>query len=144
MSFWSQDSSGLTKRCRLDNYIDEADIVVDLKTTECAAPGVFSRDIWKYQYHVQAAYYTDVVKEVTGRDCSFFIVAVEKSKDCDVTVHLVGQEALAHGRALYRRWLSDYAEAVASRTWRGYEQAIHTYGVPAWVKDDSLEWEVGF
>ena len=136
VSFWGRDEdSAALKRCRIDNYIAEANILVDLKTTECAAPDVFSRDIWKYLYHVQAAYYVDLVKEVTGRDCAFFVVAVEKSKDCDVTVHLIGQEALANGRSMYKRWLKDYQRSIAMHEWQGYEQKIHTYMPPAWATE---------
>lgn len=143
VSFWSMDAElQRMKKCRLDNYIGEEDIIVDLKTTDCAFQPVFARDIWKYQYHVQAAWYVDVVKEVTGRECSFFIVAVEKSKDCDVTVHLVGQEALAHGRALYRNYFREYVKAVNSNRWDGYEQVIHKYEVPAWaIEEEGLEFD---
>lgn len=141
-SFWSKDQiSGVAKRARLDNFITNKKIIVDLKTTDCAYPDIFSRDIWKYKYHVQAAYYVDIVKEVTGLDCSFFIVAVEKTKDCDVTVHMIGHEALSHGRALYRGWLDDYAKAIQNKVWPGYKQEIHTYSIPSWVDDDCFEWE---
>jgi hypothetical protein len=136
VSFWSRDPDiGALKRCRLDNYIAESNIIVDLKTTDCAAPDVFKKDIWKYLYHVQAAYYTDLVKEVTGRDCAFFIVAVEKTMDCDVSVHLIGQEAIANGRHMYKTWLEKYHQAVCLQRWDGYAQDIHTYSLPAWATE---------
>lgn len=140
VSFWSRcDETNMIRRCRLDNYIPEANIIVDLKTTDCAAPEVFQRDIWKYLYHVQAAYYSDIVGDVTGKDLSFFIVAVEKSKDCDVSVHLIGQEALANGRALYKKWLAMYQRSIARQEWSGYEQVIHTYMPPKWATEAIYE-----
>lgn len=139
-SFWSEDAEHrIIKRCRLDNYIPAENMIVDLKTTECAQPEAFQRDIWKYLYHVQAAYYTDIVREVTGKNCSFFIVAVEKTKDCDVTVHLVGDDAIANGRAMYKKWLAEYVKCFRADVWPGYKEQVNTYQTPAWATEYSYE-----
>lgn len=133
-SFWSKDSeTGLIKRCRLDNYNDEMCFLVDLKTTMCAYPPIFERDIGKYKYHIQAAYYTDIVREVTSHGWPFVIVAVEKTKDCDISVHLISDAAICHGREMYKRYLRQYAHVKKTNIIGGYEKNINVWDLPKWA-----------
>lgn len=113
--------TGLWLKCKPDNFIPELNVIIDLKTTDCAAPGVFNYDITKYKYYVQAAFYMDVVELATGsRPDAFAIIAVEKARNCDIAKFTFEDCDLEIGRKQYRAWLRQLAECLHTNKWPGY------------------------
>lgn len=139
-SFFARDAeSGMLLRCRCDNVIDDGRFIVDLKTTDCAAPHAFKGDIWKYGYLTQGAFYMDVVAQATGRRPeAFVILAVEKSRDCDMQAYSFSDKALAAGRLIYRSWLTRMAQCLKTQEWPGYAREFIEYDTPAWL-DAAIE-----
>jgi exodeoxyribonuclease VIII len=135
-SFFAQDQeTGLHLRCRCDNMLMDKNIIVDLKTTDCASRYVFNGDITKYGYLTQGAFYMDVVHAATGtRPDAFVIVAVEKSRDCDMQAFFFDDDALKAGRAMYRSWLLKLRECRASNVWPGYPREFIPYKMPSWLE----------
>jgi len=143
-SFFSTDEIlFIQKKCRIDNYIP-GNFIVDLKTTDCASKEVFERDIYKYGYHIQAAYYVDIIRELTGKELCFVIVAVEKSKDCDMNAFMIGSDALKAGREKYRAWLQTYAACLKNDSWPGYPRHVNIFSLPAWANNKSNKDDGGF
>lgn len=134
-SFFADDpETGLRLRCRPDNYVVESGIVVDLKTTDDASQHSFNIDITKYKYFVQASFYVDVLELATGvRPKAFVIVAVEKTKDCDMNAFYISEEELELGRKMYRTWLRKLSECIKSNAWSGYERQFIRYKAPQWL-----------
>jgi exodeoxyribonuclease VIII len=139
VSLFAKDpTTGLLRRARLDNWIEELGVVVDIKTTDSAQEHVFLSDITRYQYYTQAAYYTDMVELVTGsRPKAFVLLAVEKTKDCDIRAFSVSPQALVEGSKIYRSWLSTLAECIASDKWPGYKREFITYHLPKWLVEEN-------
>ena len=54
-------------------------LLVDIKTCADARPEAFSKACWNFRYHVQAAWYGAGYRQVTGDDCEFLFVAIEKT-----------------------------------------------------------------
>ena len=140
-SFFAIDEkTGMKVRCRCDNMLEEKNIIVDLKTTDCADEYVFNSDITKYGYLTQGAFYMDVVHAATGvRPDAFVIIAVEKTNDCDMNAFYFDDEALEVGRRQYRQWLERLQSCVVSNNWPGYERKFIKYRMPAWQRDMFLE-----
>ena len=134
-SFFRNDAyTGLTLKGKIDNWRQEGNVVIDLKTTDCAAERVFKHDIVKYDYISQAAFYYDMVHHCSGeKPFAFIIVAVEKTKDCDVNVFHLDNDALGVGRAMYRKWLDKYAECVKTGQWPGYDRKFINFSAPNWM-----------
>jgi len=134
-SFFVVDrETGLRLRCRPDNFVVNRGVIVDLKTTEDASVFSFSRDITNYRYFVQAAYYMDIVEQIMGeRPKAFAILAVEKSRDCDMRLFNVAEDALAVGRTMYRQWLRDLRAAIETNEYRGYPREVVNYCVPEYL-----------
>lgn len=134
-SFFARDpATGLLLRCRCDNYIPETHTIVDLKTTDSAGEYAFTSDIFKYGYHVQAAFYSDVLALVFGRAPKFTIIAAEKSRDCDLREFVLDEEAIEYGRTLYREWLAALARCMKTNEWMGYARAPVSVRLPKWIK----------
>ena len=136
LSFFAQDEqTGLVLRCRPDQLVtvNGLQVVVDLKTTDCATESVFEKDILNYGYLTQAAFYMDTLEAATGRrPDAFVIVAVEKSRDCDYTTWMFDDDTLAFATEEYRRWLSVYADCVKTGVWPGYKRGLISYKLPKW------------
>ncbi len=98
---------GLNVKCRPDRipyYKNFGHVIVDLKTTD--DPNKFYRSVKDYRYHVQAAYYSDIYKNLTGEAPRFIFVVVGKKREMGrypVRVFELPQNAIEAGRAEYLR-----------------------------------------
>ncbi len=95
-------------KCRPD-YVSK-NCVIDIKTTLSAGFDEFSRSILKYRYHVQAAFYLDVVNKVLGTEIDNFIfVAIEKEHPFPIGVYVLDRESIDLGRKRYQKNLETLA-----------------------------------
>jgi hypothetical protein len=116
------------------------DFCVDLKTTKCAKPGVFERDIMKYSYHVQAALYRRAIEQRYGYlPKHSYIVAVESKAPHDVVVYRITPKLLELGERQACLWLEELRNCEASDCWPGYSNAVVDVDVPEWMIDEDEE-----
>jgi exodeoxyribonuclease VIII len=129
--FKLHEPSGLLRKGRIDCLlVDDSGFttVADIKTTDDASTEGFARQIAKWGYHRQAAYYLDLV------GASFFcFIAIEKVAPYAVNVLCLDAEGLAIGRATYERELAILASCRASGQWPAYSDDIETISVPRWL-----------
>ena len=75
--FWQDPATGVQCKCRPDFLVLNAEnkvvAIVDVKSTRDASNGGFSKAIANYGYDVQAAYYTDGLKQAIGYEVPFFL-----------------------------------------------------------------------
>jgi len=106
--------------------------LVELKTGNTSAPGLFKHKAKGMGYHAQVAWYADGCERTMsyepGAVTEVFIVAVESSSPYPVTVFRVCESMLTLGRKQYRAWF----EAA-----RNCEHADH---FPAYAEND-VDWE---
>ena len=106
--------------------------LVDLKTTTDASRN-FSKSIASYDYHLQAAFYLDAYRTLTGKDADFVFIAVEKDPPYAVGVYNLDLLALDYGRERYMDSLFAYNECMKSGKWQGYSDEIKTLTLPSWA-----------
>ncbi len=105
--------NGLNVKCRPDRVPDPkhfGHMVIDLKTTD--DPDKFSRSAKDYRYHVQAAFYTDIYKQLEGVEPRFIFIVVGKKREMGrypVRVFELPANAIEAGRSEY---LSDLDKAL--------------------------------
>lgn len=68
--YWIDERTGELCKCRTD-FMSKKKIIVDLKTTSNASPGVFARRINDFKYHWQDVWYTEGTK---AKDFIFLVV----------------------------------------------------------------------
>jgi hypothetical protein len=130
--FWIDQSTGVLCKCRPD-YLRE-DVVIDLKTTEDASPGGFSRSVANYSYHNQAAYYLDGVEQTSGTTIGQFIfICVERKPPHLVAIYTLSPQDVELGRAKNRQALQVYADCLQRGQWPGYPEKIEVISLPAWA-----------
>lgn len=110
--------------------------VWDLKTTLDPTPDGFPREVGKWGYDVQLAFYLDglaTLKPATRRP---LIVAVQKEPDTntapiipaeyrDVVVHELSLVTITSGRSKYRRWLRLYKACMETNMWPGSCETVN-------------------
>jgi hypothetical protein len=133
---WTDPRTGLLCKARLDYYLRQRGLVIDLKSTEDASAREFARSIANYRYHVQHAHYCDAFA-VTGHELrAFLFVAVEKSPPYAVNVHCIDAEAEARGMELRERDMDTLNRCLQADEWPAYDPSIHTLALPRWALTD--------
>lgn len=114
--------NGIDVRVRPD--VIGKDFIGDVKTCQDNSPKAFGRDIYKYNYHLQACFYSDVL----GHDpAKFRFVAVETNHPFSVQVYSLKDETIERGRLAYQKALD---------LWKLY---LETGIVSGYVSDDQTE-----
>jgi len=119
---------GRADRVTTDNQ--ERTTIVDVKTCGRgeASPGEFSRDLFKWKYHSQAAWYLDLF------GASYFVfVVVEKEAPFAVACYNLDGPSLQLGRELNERRLAKIKECAESGKWPAYSEALNQINIPDWA-----------
>lgn len=107
-------------RIRPDVLNRERDFISDVKTCQDNSPMAFKRDIYKYAYHLQAAFYIDQL----GIN-NFKFIAVQNTYPYTVEVYTLSNELLERGRNAWKQAFKDYeiyleTGVITSYNWQVY------------------------
>lgn len=149
--FWVDTETGIECKCRadflrdagspFDGNIERLAAIVDVKTTTDASADSFARAIATLGYDVQAAFYQDGLKAVTGRTIPFFFVAVEKDAPYAVAAYEASEEVIEVGRRKYRGALQLLKWCRENDRWPAYQPngEIEEISLPRWAANFDLE-----
>lgn len=120
---WTDDVTGLPCKCRPDRIPSgNKGVLVDLKTCSCAGEYEFGRDVVKYGYDLQAAYYLGGIQAATGTKFdAFCFIAIEKEAPYRTETYILDAEFIARGWSEYRRLMNIEAECRAKGVWPNYK-----------------------
>jgi exodeoxyribonuclease VIII len=127
---WIDEMTGVQCKGRIDGVSVEKRIAIDLKTTKDAQS--FLKTVIDYKYHVQAAFYMDAIKTVTGVEPSFYWIAVETSAPHLHCVYQPSRQMLDIGREEYRHWLARYKKCFEQDVWPGLSEFAVELNLPDW------------
>lgn len=135
---WRDEATGVLCRAKADWL--RPDGIVDLKTTESAAPEALSKAALNYGYAIQAPFYVRGFRDrFPGGEPFFAHVSVEKAAPYLVHVTQLGPRSIAYGDRKVSEALEIYRDCTASGVWPGYPlDEITEIDVPAWVRTE--EW----
>ena len=105
------------------------------RTCVDASSGGFSRSIANFGYEIQAAFYVDGIRAVTGMELPFLFVAVEKEAPHAVAVYRADPEVIEVGRKKYRAALQLLKWCQESGSWPAYQPGgeIELISLPRWA-----------
>lgn len=101
-------------------------VIIDLKTTQDASEEGFSKSVYNFSYHLQAAIY----KELTGAK-EFYIIAIENTSPHNICIYQLSQDALDSGYAMMHKGIDSF------KNWDGEETGYVNSGIlnlPRWAK----------
>lgn len=81
------DFKGVRLKGKIDGYIEQGGIIIDLKTAEDASPKGFKKAIFDCQYNLQVAHYTWLMLNAGKPVNCFYFIAVEKQAPYAVGVY---------------------------------------------------------
>jgi hypothetical protein len=101
----------------------EKHIVIELKTCSDASLDGFTRDAAKYDYQIDAAFYSDMVelKNNDNRPIQFVFVVQEKTKPYAFNLFEASPQFIGQGRYEYEMLLQLYKYCLDSGKWPGYQ-----------------------
>ena len=132
---WQDKDSGVMCKGRLDRLttVGGWSMIVDLKTTKSAMRHSFSKDLYFYQYHQQAAMYLDGCNALAPFPRKYVFIAVEKEPPFLVATMELEDDAVELGRDEYKKHLATYAQCLQSGNWPGYDEGISYVSLPHWA-----------
>ncbi len=106
-----------------DHFNDKKKIITDLKTCQSASLDDFPRHAADLDYHIQAAFYSDILEKITGDDrpYTFFFIAQEKKSPYAFNLFESSAQFISQGRYEYEMLLQLYKYCIDNNTWPGYQ-----------------------
>jgi hypothetical protein len=148
-SFFGIDpATGAEIKCRPDGYLPEVGLVFDVKTTTDASPDGFPRELRKYAYDVQAAFYLRALRAAGYKADTFMFIAVEKEAPFAVGIHALTDRYLDHADQVVTQTLQKIGNALAVSDFTTGWPLINTIDLPRWqtetAEDDIFDQTVDF
>lgn len=120
------DVGTLQGKCRFD-YV-RGNVAIDLKTTIDASPRAFGMDAYRRKYHIQAAFYSDVLTAERGEKTAFYYIAQEKKPPYISQLYVVSDAVIEKGRTEYQNAIEKLQAAIAFDYWPAYEDSTEFGG----------------
>ncbi len=134
--FW-HDAMGVFGRARFDHVAWELDdgTIVDIKTTEDASEVAFEKDIYKYGYHMQGAWYLRAAASLGMPIKNYAILAVEKKPPYCLGLYTVTSGAIEAGWDQLLPAVELFARCVERNEWPGYKASrkVVPIALPHWA-----------
>lgn len=132
VSLFGMHRTGLGIKGRVDAIKDG--VIVDVKTTSSGADAAgFSRQSLALNYHVSAAWYTQLARPTFTKDAEFYWIAVEVTPPFAVAVYRIHPKALQLGMDAMNDALQLIAECEDSGEWPSYADEAQWLDLPAWA-----------
>jgi PDDEXK-like domain of unknown function (DUF3799) len=128
--FWRNTEFDFVCKGRADTLNLDLGFVADLKTTKDAEG--FMKECVTFGYHIQAAFYLEGIKAMTGRDFDWYWVAVNMAAPHDTYVYKLGEEALEIGRIEVRNYMKKLKECQETDEWPNGNEGVKEGVLPSW------------
>jgi exodeoxyribonuclease VIII len=129
---YTKDYNGVTIKGRPDLVTrilgSEATYIFDVKTCQSAEPSAFAKDVANYKYHLQDAFYSELV----GTENVFFI-AVEKEPPYAYRIYSLDAAAKSEGKALMNDAVATYKQCLTYGKWPSYTKDVCELSLPKWA-----------
>lgn len=144
---WEDEETGFPCKARLDLWVPKLGVIVELKgTKEVATVERFSREILRYGYHQQAAWYLEAAQAELQdlRSSDPLILAVsEKAHPHLCAVRPMEFGALVHGRNQMQDALRRFAECKRTNHWPSHDSA-EAWELPGWASPKDIASSITF
>ena len=137
---------GIKIKGRTDFRNPKKKYIVDIKSARIGSdkdvntfmgPKSFSRDSYLGKIHYQAAFYLQLLKNLTFDTYKFYFIVVEKENPNCVNVFELSRDLLEEGHKQVFQKLEELDTCFRTNTWVGYGEAIKTIDFPPFRKKQS-------
>jgi hypothetical protein len=126
-------------KMRLDWLSNNADVILDYKTTDIASPDSWMRSLHSAGHDMQSALYPKGVEILTGKEPLFVFMVQETSEP--YSVYFIGMtgEYQHHGMRKTETALQMWQDCMRTGIWPGYSNRIMYPELPAYVEGAWME-----
>ncbi len=126
------EETKLPLKVRIDRLTDNGSLV-DLKSTEDVSPTAWSKTVYNFGYHRQAAMYLDCAKQY-GIPGPFIFIAVSKTPPHEAVCYQLEAQAVGMGRAENTSILRELKDCKETNLWHGrWSGSINSVGLPRYA-----------
>ena len=127
-----EHASGVWAKARFDKLLDVG-TVLDLKSSKRPTPAGFSKDVWDYGIHRQAAIYLYVRTRGLQLDGPIYHIAVGNTPPYECVVYEIQREAIYRGKEEIDKALHEIASHRKENDWGSRWQDVQEVSLPAWA-----------
>jgi len=96
--------------------------IFDLKRLSDASNARFDRQVYDNEWHIQAAFYTDIFNAATDHQRnSWGLIVSETAAPFQPARRYIDADFVDHGRTKYNEFMALYCKCLATDTWPGYD-----------------------
>lgn len=115
---------GVKVKARLDRITEGGDII-DLKSmNDIPKRRNFRSTVFTYKYYIQAAYYSLLLQEITGKRPKFYFIAMEKNAPFSVRVFTLDETFIQRGIDEVKKGLTYYKACVKENFWPAFPPVV--------------------
>lgn len=119
-------------------------VCVDLKTCADGSARGFERAAYNFAFHIQAAWYSDMVTTLYGVPCEFYFACVEKTAPHLPVVYRASDAMIASGRVAYTAQYGVIKECMKTGVWPGYGDEVEILDLPEWAYEQETDESIIF
>lgn len=128
--YWNDPDTGILCKCRPD--ILRPRLVADLKTAQDGSAWSFSKAIYDYGYHIQAAMIQEALRRIKKIEVTaFWFIIVEKSAPYVVSTYKLDAASLKKGHEDFKALLQRYKSCLEKNDWPAY--ALQEISLPKYA-----------
>lgn len=135
---YNNDRIEVPCKARLDFFSQALQAVVDIKKLrkDSGLPDAFSKAIWNYGYHIQAAWYARAAQKagLCSKRPDYAWICVEESPPHEIDLYQADGEMMNRGWSDCKRGLYAYTRYRITGEARGRSNSIEEIELPAWAK----------
>lgn len=120
----NREEGMLPWKCRIDWLDADNRRIVELKTTANAHPDAFSRQMYRMNWHLQAAWYIDLARDAGYDVDEIIFIALETTHPYPVGIYHPSLTVIRDGRKLYQSLLPKIDAAWRLSEWPSYGRCI--------------------
>jgi exodeoxyribonuclease VIII len=113
--------------------LDGRKFILDLKSARSARPGAFASEVADRMYHMQAAFYRELLGH-TDAD-PYYLIPVEKDRVFGWRVFQLDTPTIEQGKKMMHEALFTYSMCKRTNRWPGYPTDVATLSIPNWAFD---------
>ena len=139
--FTTCKKTGMLIKCRPDGLLVPQDskskgVILDIKTTQDASPEGFQRELRKYNYDLQIAFYLHTMRCASLPCSEMYLVAIEKTPPYAVGVHVLSEIYIKHAEKRMIQTLEKMKHAESTQDFSTGWPEINQVHLPAWLEGD--------
>lgn len=133
--------TGMLIKCRPDGLLVPKSNkgkgeIIDIKTTQDASPEGFQREIRKYNYDLQVAFYLHTMRCANLPCSEMYLVAIEKTPPYAVGVHVLSEIYIKHAEKRMFQTLECMKHAEEHQNFRTGWPEVNQVHLPHWMEDE--------